>query len=629
MLLYEHWVRPQEEDSTVTEYIFDLINRMRHCQELAVTTMTETRDKRKTWYDKNAVKREFRVGEIVLVLATSKPNKMAVQWPGPGVIESKFSETNYIVRMEGKKDKTQIYHINLLKPYHQRLERVNLLVNGEENQECEAEELTIPYPVSDPNIYDFERIKADSALEGRLSPTEIESLKQLLGRHKKIFSNDPGKTHLVEHDFELISDKPIRSKPYRTSQRQNEILKGEIKRMLDLNIIEIGQSDYASPVILVESTGKEPRPCIDYRLLNANVRTQFSPLPNIEERVERVAAAKYITVIDLAKGYWQIPLSERARRYSAFVTSFGTYIPLRMSFGLVNAPYFFSKLMTQVLENCDTFAVPYLDDIAIYSEKCEDHLKHVDEVLKRIGNAQLTIKPSKCKFAQNHTKYLGHIVGGGVRSPAEAKIKAVMEFPTPKTKTQIRAFLGLAGYYAHYVKNFSLIAAPLTQSLKGKIKKEGVNWTQDCNQAITELKNRLTEIPVLLAPDYNREFIVQTDASDLGIGVVLSQRNDKGEEHPVLFLSKKFTDAQRKYGTTGNECAAIIYAITKLRYYLDGQQFTIETDHNPLVWLNSNAGANQRLVRWSLALQPFRYKVKHKAGKKHLNADALSRSDIV
>ncbi|GBM79356.1 Transposon Ty3-G Gag-Pol polyprotein [Araneus ventricosus] len=136
--------------------------------------------------------------------------------------------------------------------------------------------------------------------------------------------------------------------------------------MLDLNIIENGQSDYASPMILVKAVGKEPRPSMDYRLLNADVRTQFFPLPNIEEHVERVAAAKYITVIDLAKGFWQIPLSERARRYSAFVTSFGTYIPLRMPFGLVNAPYFFSKLMSQVFENCDAFAVPYLDDIAIY-----------------------------------------------------------------------------------------------------------------------------------------------------------------------------------------------------------------------------------------------------------------------
>ncbi|GBM40214.1 hypothetical protein AVEN_183533-1 [Araneus ventricosus] len=127
VLLYEHWVKPQEEDSTVTEYVFDLINRMRRCQELAVTNTTEVRDKRKVWYDENAVKREFRVGDVVLVLATSKPNKMAVQWTGPGVIESKLSETNYIVRMESKKNKTQIYHVNLLKPYHQILERVNLI----------------------------------------------------------------------------------------------------------------------------------------------------------------------------------------------------------------------------------------------------------------------------------------------------------------------------------------------------------------------------------------------------------------------------------------------------------------------------------------------------------------------
>ncbi|GBN83218.1 Retrovirus-related Pol polyprotein from transposon 17.6 [Araneus ventricosus] len=203
-----------------------------------------------------------------------------------------------------------------------------------------------------------------------------------------------------------------------------------------------------------------------------------------------------------------------------------------------------------------------------------------------------------------------------------------MDFLTPTTIIQIRASLGLAGYYAHYVKFFSLIAAPLTNVLKGKVKKERVNWTKECNQAFIELKNRLTEMPVLYASDYNREFIVQTDASDLGIGIVLSQRDDKNEKHPVLYLSKKFTDAQRKYGTTEKECAAIIYAIKKLKYYLDGQHFTIETDHNPLVWLNSNAGTNQRFMRWFLALQPFQYKVVHEAGKKHLNADALSRSEV-
>ncbi|GBO13516.1 hypothetical protein AVEN_275364-1 [Araneus ventricosus] len=150
--------------------------------------------------------------------------------------------------MEGKKDKTQIYQVNLLKLYHQKLERINLIVNGgEENQEHETEELAIPYPVSDTNIYDFERIKADRALEGRLSLTEIERFKQMLGRHKKIFTTDPEKTHLVEHDFELISNKPIRSKPYRTSQRQNEILKSEIKRMLNLKKLKLGSQTVRRP----------------------------------------------------------------------------------------------------------------------------------------------------------------------------------------------------------------------------------------------------------------------------------------------------------------------------------------------------------------------------------------------
>ncbi|KAF8768493.1 Retrovirus-related Pol polyprotein like [Argiope bruennichi] len=333
--------------------------------------------------------------------------------------------------------------------------------------------------------------------------------------------------------------------------------------MLDLKIIEIGQSDYTSPMILVETQGKDLRTCTDYRRLNSIVRTQYFPLPNIKERVERVPAAKFITVIDLAKRYWQIPLSKQAQRYATFVTSFGTYVPLRMPFGLVNVPYFFSKLMLQVLEKCESFNVPYLDDIAIYSQNWEDYLKHIEEVLKRVGDANLTINPTKYKFAQNHSKYLGNIVGRGVITAPEANIKAVLDFPTPTTKTQIRAFLGLAGYYAHYVKEFSVIAAPLTNVLKGKIKREKYTCTEECNQAFEELKRRLAKNPILYAPDYKKEFILQTYVSDIGIGIVMSQRDSKGEEHPILYLSKKFTNAESKYSTTERECAAIIYAIKK------------------------------------------------------------------
>ncbi|KAF8768441.1 Retrovirus-related Pol polyprotein like [Argiope bruennichi] len=390
--------------------------------------MLETRDKRKLWYDKNAVHRQYKSGDQVLVLAASMPNKLSVQWIGPGEIQSQLSETNYIVKMTGKEAKPQIFHVNLLKPYHKRLAEVNLVFHEEKVNVETENDLEIAYPTGDVNAYDFEEISRSSNLEERLTTEQIGELKELLHKHKTVFSNKPGKTHLVEHDIELISNQPVRSKPYRTSQRQAEILKSEIKQMLDLKIIEMGQSDYTSPMLLVEAPGKAPRPCIDYRKLNST--------------------------------------------------------------------------------------------IAIYSETWEEHLKHVDEVLKRIGAANLTVKPSKCQLAQSRTKYLGHMVGDGVRTPAEAKIKAVIDFPTPKTKTQIRAFLGLAGYYAHYVEKFSVIAAPLTNALKGRMTKEQIRWTPECEQAFQELKMSLTKKPVLHAPDYTKKFIVQTDASDVGMGVM-------------------------------------------------------------------------------------------------------------
>ncbi|GFU89526.1 retrovirus-related Pol polyprotein from transposon 297 [Trichonephila clavipes] len=225
--------------------------------------------------------------------------------------------------------------------------------------------------------------------------------------------------------------------------------------------------------------------------------------------------------------------------------------------------------MTELLNGLEDFVVPYLDDIAIFSDTWESHLKHVEMVLQRIKRAKLTIKPSKCKFAQQNVKFLGHIVGQGFRTPSEIKVQAVLEFPTPRTKTQIRAFLGLAGYYQKYINLFSVIAAPLTDALKGRAKKGEIKWTTECENAFRELKGKLIDKPVLYAPNFEREFIVQTDALN-----------------------------------------------------------AVMTDHNPLVWLNRNVSSNPRLMRWALALQPYNFRIVHRSGKSHKNADSLSRSVI-
>ncbi|GFX02139.1 retrovirus-related Pol polyprotein from transposon 297 [Trichonephila clavipes] len=591
----EHWMEPEEEGDLVTEYMFKLINRLKRCQEVAINTMKEMQIKRKTWYDKSAVKREFKDGDLVLVLATSRTNKLAVQWIGPGTILNKISETNYLVEIPGRRETSQSYHINMLKPYYKRPEHVNVIINDETKNSLADQELEIPYLENNSLVYDFEDVIQASELNKHLHDKQMDRLRELLSKYSKCFSNNPGLTNLVEHEIQLVSDQPVRTKPYRMLHRQNEILKNEINRMLKLGIIEVGESDYMSPMILVEVAGKEPRPCIDYRKLNGIIRTKYFPLPNIEERVEKVSAAKFITVLDLSKGYWQIPLSKTAQRYAAFCTSFGTYRPLRMSFGLKNAPYFFSKLMAELLNGLEDFFVPYLDDIAIFSDTWESHIKHMET---------------------------------GFPTPSEIKVQAVLEFPTPRTKTQIRAFLGIAGYYQKYINLFSVIAAPLTDALKGRAKKGEIKWTTECENAFRELKGKLIDKPVLYAPNFEREFILQTDASNAGMGAVFTQLTEQGEEHPILYLSKKFSEVEKRYCTTEKECASIVFAIKRLHYYLDGNSFLVMTDHNPLVWLNRNVSSNPRLMRWALALQPYNFRIVHRSGKSHKNADSLSRSVI-
>ncbi|GFX78065.1 retrovirus-related Pol polyprotein from transposon 17.6 [Trichonephila clavipes] len=251
--------------------------------------------------------------------------------------------------------------------------------------------------------------------------------------------------------------------------------------------------------------------------------------------------------------------------------------------------------MAKLLRNCEDFAVPYLDDIAIFSLAWDDHLKHLKDVFDRLRSAKLHIKPSKCQFAQAYVKYLGHLVGQGLRTPGELKVQVIKDFPIPTNKTQ------------------------------GRNRKSTVDWNSSCQNAFEELKTRLSKNPVLYSPDFTKPFIIQCDESNLGIGVVLSQVCEN-EEHPIMFLSKKLSLAEQKYSTTEKECAAIIFAVQKLKCYLDGhQKFVTQTDHNPLVWLEKNTGTNPRLLRGSLILQAFNYEIACRKGKQNQNAVSLSR----
>ncbi|GFS67095.1 retrovirus-related Pol polyprotein from transposon 17.6 [Trichonephila clavipes] len=284
-LVYEEWMEEGNTSQSVVEYILQLNNRFKRCQDIAITRMKECQLKRKTWYDRDAVERKFVEGYLVMVLATSKQNKLEVNWIGPGKVLSRISDTNYAIDLPGRRDRSTIYHVNLLKPYHRRPELVSLVVEEvSDDIEGDAE---IPYPDKQCTKFDYHEILRESQLQLKLSPSQIDELKQVITKNKDVFYPDPGTTHLMRMDIELISDKPIKTKPYRMSRRQINILREEIKRLLELGVIEIGQSDYTSPLILVESPNKDPRPCVDYRRLNEITRAEFFPLPNMEEIVEK------------------------------------------------------------------------------------------------------------------------------------------------------------------------------------------------------------------------------------------------------------------------------------------------------------------------------------------------------
>ncbi|XP_064490382.1 uncharacterized protein LOC135401724 [Ornithodoros turicata] len=616
-MLKESW-EGQGEDPTVVKYVLELLDRLNHVREVVEENMRSAQEKAKVYYDKSARKRTFAVGDKVMLLKPSKQNKLDVQWEGPVKVVQKISETNYAVEVGTRRKAVKVYHCNLMKPYKEREIVVNLTVNMPEEEPNE-----IPTIGNSKQLTTAEIVSCTRVGEG-LEEFQVRDVEDIIADFQDIFSERPGRTSLVVHDIELTTNQPIRSKPYRMSPRQRVIMDKEIERMLELGVIEQAESDFTSPMILVEVPGKDPRPCIDYRRLNAITRDETYPIPNIEEPVETVSRAKYISTLDLVRGYWQVPLSEGASRYSAFVTPLGTFRPKMLAFGLKNAPFCFSKLMDRVLSGLSDFALPYLDDVAVFSNTWEEHLVHLRTVLDRLRRAGLTVRPEKCQLGRAEVTYLGHTTGQGSRRPHEVKIAAVVNYPRPKTKTDIRAFLGLTGYYQHYIRNYSQLASPLTDALR-KCEPQTVKWDSAKEKAFQSLKAALTCKPVLAAPDYTRDFIVQCDASDRGIGAVLCQLDERGRERPVLYISRKLTGREEAYSASEKECACLVCAVQKLACYLAGTKFIIETDHCPLKWLQNLSHKNGRLLRWSLALQQYNFEIRYKKGCLNGNADGLSR----
>jgi len=457
-----------------------------------------------------------------------------------------------------------------------------------------------------------------------ISEAQKEELRTKVFRAKyKAWAVDnlnPQRCNVMEFEIPTGDAKPVQSRPYRVSLKENEYINEHVKKMLESGIIRRSQSQWSSPVVLVPKPDGSLRFCVDYRKLNSLLPDDQRPLPLIQDVLDALRGAKYFSCLDLASAYWALPIKEGDKLKTAFVTKEGLFEFNVMPFGIKSAPTTFQYLMGLVLLGHPT-ARAYQDDVSVVSLTWEQHLEDLSDLFDRLIDAGLSLKASKCKFCMKEMPYLGFLVGPeGVR-PNPEKVVAIREMAVPQKKKMLRAFLGLAQYYRKFVLGFSQIAAPLYDLLKLDAT---YTWRGEHQEAFETLRDRLCDAPVLAYPDPNLPFILYTDASDVGVGAVLSQVQD-GTERVVQYLSRKLNDAERRYGASEKECIAVVWAIEKCRPYLWGRHFEVVTDCVALRWLMTTASPNGRLIRWSMRLSEYSFLVKYRKGSSNANADALSR----
>ena len=482
-----------------------------------------------------------------------------------------------------------------------------------------------------PAMTDYESVRSQKVLEAikmdHLTTKQTSIVQRLVRKEHEVFALEGEKlpaTPLLQCKVPTGDTRPIKIRAYRMPECHREPLRDMLSKQMEEGIIEPSRSEWSAPIILVPKKGTgELRTVIDYRQLNETLRNKDNyPLPLIEDLLDRVQGAKVYSVMDLKSGYHQVELDPRDAHKTAFICCEGLFQYKRMPMGLATAPPTFQRLLEIVLaDKIGKGALVYIDDIILYSNTEEEHEKLLEEVLQRLKDVSLSLKPSKCHFFKEKVDYLGHELSAAGVKPQQANIRKILDFPEPTSLKLLRSFVGMATYYRKFVRNFSKISSPLTALTK---KEKGFSWGEAQQQAFEVIKGKLASAPILAYPRYDLEFLLYTDASDSCIGAVLSQVQD-GAERVISYGSCMLNRAEIKYSTSEKECLAAVRFTKAYRHYLLGRKFTIVSDHRPLTWLKSIKDPVGRLGRWSIKLSEFDYEIKYRPGRKHENADGMSR----
>ena len=539
------------------------------------------------------------------------------------------------------KDKETAYGCPENRPSH-RLNDESIASEHFESWDEIQEVIESDFLISPGDIYPSRKVELQDA---EVSKETLERFENLCEEHHEAFSKnnqDIGKTQLIEMEIDTGESVPLAQSPYTLPLKHYDWVRKEIETLEKAGVIERSLSPWASPVIVVpkKSAPDEPprrRLCVDYRRVNALQqeikRTDKStgcltlyPLPKIDEMFAKLGGAKIFSTIDLRSAYYHIGLTRESQAKSAFVVPMGKWQFKRTPFGLSQAPAYFQLLIDKVLMGCGDFAMGYLDDIIVFSKSEEEHLKHLEEIFKRLRHFDLKMKKQKSSFFKKHIQYLGHLVSEQGFEPLPEKLEAIRTMPHPKSPKEVKQFLGLIGYYRKFIPRFSDLSRPLTRLTRHDVKFE---WDQQCQKSFDHLRELLMQYPILRYPDPKKGYTVFTDASGIGWSGVLTQEypDEKGriKNHPICYVSGQFRGSQLNWAALTKEAYAIYMSIRRLVFYVADADVTIKCDHLPLKKFLMKQTLNSKVNNWAVELEQFNLKLDWIMGSKNTLADTLSR----
>ena len=459
-----------------------------------------------------------------------------------------------------------------------------------------------------------------------MSSKDKASLNNLLREFKDVVNDSIGRATKYAYKINVKDDLPVRRPPYPLTPPKAAEMKGHIQKLLSEGIIEPSKSPYGAPAFLISKSNGEKRLCVDYRHLNKKIVYDSFPSPSLEHAFQVLNGAQVFSTIDLNSAFYQVPLTKESKGLTTFLVPHGAFQFKYTPFGLCVSPQALNRIIFDLFSDLTyKFVYPYLDDLLVYSESLESHLEHLREVFSRLRSVGFTANPEKMSLCKSRVKFLGHILTSEGILTNPDKVSAIKDLPAPKTLKQLRSFLGMVGFFSRFIPDFAVTAAPLNQ-----LRKKGVRFRMGRTEldAFDALRSKLCSPPLLIYPDFSKNFVLQTDASDVAIGAVLLQEVD-GNLRPVQYASRKLNPAEKNYPIYERECLAAVWAVERFAPYLEIRPFVLQTDNAALSWMVEHPKQLGRIGRWVLRLSRFKFTVQHIRGTLNPVADCLSRLFVI